>query len=406
MGDWIFTTLTWLLLVLGLLGLAWAMLWDRSRGRKRCPKCWYLVDGVPQTDGTTTCPECGKVVCKPRKLRKTRRHWGFAALALIPMAGAYASHAYPSVRDHGWWRIAPDIVLIAMLPRMQDFHGVGPSPSSTVNEFADEVARRFALTTIRDARAYKWDPDRLNAVEKFLTRRTARGLLLDRRTMVEYQGLALHLLVAAHDGHIEPLPQGFEAEAVIRQSWYAYTTTDHTQAGVLILGQQAHSYVLFCTTMQDGRMMRVDEAFAYDGYLSPTPSLVHFLQTPGTFSNHTGEWLRSQMMRTHVPVDKLLANASYGWGTLVYEGVEAVRGRPCHRVTGRMYYKDRTLWIDQETRFLLTEGDVHYLLPDTNPLPDTDWATDPAASPLPAMLDAINALLPRVDLLNTKIEDG
>lgn len=83
--------------VVGLIGvwLLWRGLWrDRSRGRPRCPKCWYRLDGITDgiTDGNTagitdakqinsaafkpvTCSECGKKVVRHRKLFKTRRHW-------------------------------------------------------------------------------------------------------------------------------------------------------------------------------------------------------------------------------------------------------------------------------------------------------------------------------------------
>ena len=65
--------MTWLLDVgFWLIGLAlafllgalllWFGLWgSRSKGRPRCPKCWYDMQGAPmEGPGSTVCPEGGK----------------------------------------------------------------------------------------------------------------------------------------------------------------------------------------------------------------------------------------------------------------------------------------------------------------------------------------------------------
>jgi hypothetical protein len=54
--DWLYHTFGWTLAAAGMVLLAWALFWDRSRGRRRCPKCWYNMEGVPGL----RCPECGR----------------------------------------------------------------------------------------------------------------------------------------------------------------------------------------------------------------------------------------------------------------------------------------------------------------------------------------------------------
>lgn len=146
MGDWVFTALGFAIAGVGLLGLAWAMFWDRPRGRDRCPKCWYVVDGVPQVDGATTCPECGKAVRKPRKLRKTRRRWLIAFAPVLLLIGSVASFCYPTIRDGGWRPVlkrCPDAVLILLLPKRDVFPAyTAPSSMTTWNPFLTELSSR------------------------------------------------------------------------------------------------------------------------------------------------------------------------------------------------------------------------------------------------------------------------
>lgn len=93
---------------IGLLLLAWALLWDRSKGRRRCPECWYDMSG-----GGLTCPECGKTVKRERKLRRTRRRWRWAMLGFVLCIGSLALLGQGrSLQPGGWWNNAPTTLLI------------------------------------------------------------------------------------------------------------------------------------------------------------------------------------------------------------------------------------------------------------------------------------------------------
>lgn len=68
----------------------WALVWDRSRGRLRCPRCWYSLDGG--ADMPIVCPECGRRIERARGLRRTRRRWRVASLAAgVAIAAAWVA---------------------------------------------------------------------------------------------------------------------------------------------------------------------------------------------------------------------------------------------------------------------------------------------------------------------------
>lgn len=52
---------------------------DRSRGCKRCPKCWYDMRGSP----TLLCPECGHEAKTEQMLLHTRRAWRRVGVGLL-----------------------------------------------------------------------------------------------------------------------------------------------------------------------------------------------------------------------------------------------------------------------------------------------------------------------------------
>jgi predicted RNA-binding Zn-ribbon protein involved in translation (DUF1610 family) len=55
---------------------------DRSRGRRRCAACGYVMDGLESREVGRTCPECGKVSKSERAMRRTRRRPGIVAAGL------------------------------------------------------------------------------------------------------------------------------------------------------------------------------------------------------------------------------------------------------------------------------------------------------------------------------------
>lgn len=102
-SDWLWAVLGWGVAALGVALLAWALWWDRSRGRRRCPKCWYDMVGV----SGLVCPECGRRVRRERALHRSRRRLSWAALAVsIVVAGAAATRV-PVVRHRGWIAAVP-----------------------------------------------------------------------------------------------------------------------------------------------------------------------------------------------------------------------------------------------------------------------------------------------------------
>jgi predicted RNA-binding Zn-ribbon protein involved in translation (DUF1610 family) len=110
--DLAFIALAWLLGLLAVVLVGWALLWDRPRGRRRCPKCWYDMEASAEV-AAVVCPECGNQIETDRELRKTRRRWGMALLALPLLAGAYAVPRAPDVHERGLVALVPTRVLIA-----------------------------------------------------------------------------------------------------------------------------------------------------------------------------------------------------------------------------------------------------------------------------------------------------
>lgn len=117
--DW-WTVLGWAGFGIGVVVAAWALLWDRARGRKRCPKCWYDLAGAKVGEvNALRCPECGRVVKRERELRRTRRRWRWGVPALVVMVlGLIAGsvHDPAGVRSRGWVALAPTPLLVMIAP--------------------------------------------------------------------------------------------------------------------------------------------------------------------------------------------------------------------------------------------------------------------------------------------------
>ena len=74
LGDWIFVLagLAVIVVFAALVYVAWwALFADRSRSRRRCPRCWYDMAYTPGM----TCGECGFVAVNESEFYKTRRRY-------------------------------------------------------------------------------------------------------------------------------------------------------------------------------------------------------------------------------------------------------------------------------------------------------------------------------------------
>ncbi len=100
-------------LVLGLLALALALLGDWwRRGRKastlRCPRCWYDMRAAIDR----RCPECGRVARSERALRRSRRYWGRAGLALLVAGSGTLAWRLESLINSNWIPRTPNWLLV------------------------------------------------------------------------------------------------------------------------------------------------------------------------------------------------------------------------------------------------------------------------------------------------------
>lgn len=92
----------------------WAVFGDKSRGRRRCPRCWH---DLSRTAGLT-CGECGFTARAEAELGKARRRWG-SALAVLAAVVAVAVWVQASVLNRTWTSYLPNAFL-AWLPSAID----------------------------------------------------------------------------------------------------------------------------------------------------------------------------------------------------------------------------------------------------------------------------------------------
>lgn len=114
---------------------AWALFWDRARGRKRCAGCWYDMGAVVGL----TCPECGREAKGERGLLRTRRRWRVAALVVaVGVVGAGVPIG-KRMYEHGWAAGLPEWMLVRFLKPV----GEERDATRAVHWASLEVRRRF-----------------------------------------------------------------------------------------------------------------------------------------------------------------------------------------------------------------------------------------------------------------------
>lgn len=110
--DWLFALIGLSVVGGGLLLLLWALFSDRARARRRCPKCWYDMAGVPGL----RCPECGREAKSEVRLHRTRRRWRPAAIAALGILAGLACDRWPHYTRGGWINAIPSWALIWLAP--------------------------------------------------------------------------------------------------------------------------------------------------------------------------------------------------------------------------------------------------------------------------------------------------
>jgi hypothetical protein len=168
-------TLLWLLLA------AWSLFADRSRARRRCPKCFFSLEGLD----TLRCPECGRTAASERHLHRTRRRWGVLITSAILLLSPAAAAAWLArVQQVGAWGDVPTGVLIRLLwtgdDRITDEVIARIKRYETGWDDADLVARRAAAdlaTATRRERGY--------LLLEALARNSYANTFDDRKPMLE-----------------------------------------------------------------------------------------------------------------------------------------------------------------------------------------------------------------------------
>jgi hypothetical protein len=149
----------------------WSLSWDRARGRRRCPRCWYDMSGsTPGDDGFFTCPECGRARITEKGLARTRRRWWFTVLAVIIVA---AGLAIPKVHRDGPVSLIPSWAIV-ILPAGAEIEWFDDfcNGAAAENWIARELSRRAREGRIADAPMRYW----LGRVEDALRKEGRYGI--------------------------------------------------------------------------------------------------------------------------------------------------------------------------------------------------------------------------------------
>ncbi|NUQ51706.1 MAG: hypothetical protein HUU19_03315 [Phycisphaerales bacterium] len=98
----------------GLALAAWALFRDRSRGNRRCPRCWHEL-----LLGQSPCPECGRAIKNERETHRTRRRWRWVMMGMLLIGCGAITARWTWFENGGWIRAIPTDVLIELVPHVR-----------------------------------------------------------------------------------------------------------------------------------------------------------------------------------------------------------------------------------------------------------------------------------------------
>jgi hypothetical protein len=117
--QWVAGVGAFLLLIAFVAAAWWAWYGDRSKGRRRCPKCWHDLSHTPGA----ICGECGYHGPEERVFYKSRRRPALALLAILACA-LLCSFVIDRANVRGWAGFIPTSVLLWSVPYADDRNGM------------------------------------------------------------------------------------------------------------------------------------------------------------------------------------------------------------------------------------------------------------------------------------------
>jgi hypothetical protein len=389
--DWLFHLLGWVLGAAGAVLLLWALFWDCGRGRRRCPKCWYDMGGVPGLK----CPECGREARGESRLHKTRRHLGWAAGATTMLIAAHLTNSVPDIRARGWWAAAPRVVLLMCMPLL-DRAGPMDIRGRANNGLYSEYVNRFGPVLFGVPGLHWW--------ESWIARPICRGMLSGSGSD-ESRNLAALLYVSMGDGPIAALPERAQAPVLIARAVKAYATCQTC----FCTGDSESKPFLIAFERSTGRFR-----FEYLDFIAGSPQAYRYViwrnenglqkwwaETPDDRSVSKDICLElaasyGVSSRASGTVPELLLRVGTGVGLIdmlkaQIAGSENIQGHPCWRIDGTWWNgRTRFVWIDKDSFVIRRSSDQfateRYATTEFNGVVDPSWFTfdpeKPELSPL------------------------
>jgi hypothetical protein len=351
-------------------------------------------------------------------------------LACVALVGAVASRSWHVARVHGWWRVAPDVVVIACLPRTEawcthSWIGSGSVlTSARTGLYLEELYERWAPVEHAEG---SWRHGGLNAAERWLLGRRAEAWLRSAEEG-EFRYVACEMLAWATDEN----PAGLSPEdlgmLVLARSRLAYLTADtYTDIGVQVEDVSSIEpsaspvYTMVVCGFERGVGTRFECSTASADLVDSDWRSSRHSVTLRRAGGPTREWSGTReypsdndppgpyLVDLH-PAEALDPVGMWNSVLSPHDSERwrarpgAVRGRPCYYLTNE--WRALELWIDPQTWLVLRvredSTDLH-VQPSTGVDLDAAWwrfdPADPADTPLEQRLGAIDALLPDADLL-------
>lgn len=218
--DLVIIATGWSLVVLALVLALWAMFWDRPRGRRRCPKCWYDMTASPGMK----CSECGHDATSVRHLLKTRRMWRWLVAGVVAAGVGYVLLVTPRVLQVGWRGAVPTSALIWWVTHTESeavWDDLTKRMSAPTKQAA-ELARRAAKDQLWDWQ-WRWMLRRVEVV------RYRERWPVDYKWVIS-TGLPYWLVSIGHPQATSPLQDAEESFGTHLLPWRAGKLAPGTRA--------------------------------------------------------------------------------------------------------------------------------------------------------------------------------